>query len=97
MPYLVFTVDGPPVSHQTKDKANLSAWKGIIRPKFQRARMGISIVENDLRQTLVPVSGYILINRSASACSASASVTWRNGIRLGSADTRQVFRQRVPK
>ena len=31
MPHLEFTVDGPPVSHQTKDKASLNAWKAIIR------------------------------------------------------------------
>jgi hypothetical protein len=30
MPHLEFTVDGPPVSHQTRDKANLNAWKGVI-------------------------------------------------------------------
>ena len=47
-----------------------------VSPKFQGSPTGISIVINDLCQTRVPVSGYILINRSASACSASASVTW---------------------
>jgi crossover junction endodeoxyribonuclease RusA len=31
MPHLEFTVDGPPVSHQTRDKANLGNWKSIIR------------------------------------------------------------------
>src|SRR5262245_7188097 len=31
MPHLEFTVEGPPVSHQTKDKASLTAWKGVIR------------------------------------------------------------------
>jgi len=31
MPHLEFTVLGPPVSHQTKDKAGLGAWKGVIR------------------------------------------------------------------
>ena len=46
------------------------------RPKFQGSPTGISIQINDLCQTRVPVSGYILINRSASACSSSASVTW---------------------
>ena len=59
--------------------------------------MGISIVENDLRQNQIPVSGYTAINRSASACSASASVTWRNGVRLGSADTMHILRHRVPR
>ncbi len=31
MPHLEFTVPGPPVSYQTRDKANLSAWKATIR------------------------------------------------------------------
>jgi hypothetical protein len=31
MPLLEFTVAGPPVSHQTKDKASLNAWKATIR------------------------------------------------------------------
>ena len=66
-------------------------------PKFQRGRMGISIVINDLRRMPFPVSGYILINRSASACNASASVTWWNGVWFGSAVTTHVFRQRVPR
>ena len=52
---------------------------------------------NDLRQFPVPVSGYILINRSASACSASASVTWRNVVCLGSPVTTHALRQRVPR
>ena len=51
-----------------------------LKPKFQMAKMGISIVSNDLRKTRFSVSGYILINRSASACSASASVTWWKGV-----------------
>jgi crossover junction endodeoxyribonuclease RusA len=33
MPHLEFTVDGPPISHQTKDKANLNAWKNTIRTR----------------------------------------------------------------
>ena len=68
-----------------------------IRPKFQQARMGISIVEYDLRRIPFLVSGYIAINCSAFACSASASVTWWNGVWLGSADTMHVLRQRVPR
>ena len=59
--------------------------------------MGISIVINDLRRFPIPVSGYILINRSASACNASASVTWRNVVWLGSPVTTHVLRQRVPR
>ncbi len=31
MPHLEFTVNGPPVSQQTKDKASLAAWKSLIR------------------------------------------------------------------
>src|SRR3954468_8244080 len=31
MPHLEFTVDGPPVSHQTRDRAALAAWKALIR------------------------------------------------------------------
>jgi crossover junction endodeoxyribonuclease RusA len=31
VPHLEFTVPGPPVSQQTRDKASLSAWKGTIR------------------------------------------------------------------
>ncbi len=31
MPHLEFTVEGPPASHQTRDKASLQNWKRIIR------------------------------------------------------------------
>jgi len=31
MPHLEFTVGGPPVSHQTKERARWTAWKGVIR------------------------------------------------------------------
>ena len=31
MPSIVALLEGPPVSHQTKDKASLTAWKGVIR------------------------------------------------------------------
>ena len=31
MPLLEFTVDGPPVSHQTRDRANLQGWKATVR------------------------------------------------------------------
>ena len=33
MPHLEFTVNGPPVSHQTKDKANLSPGRGLSGQK----------------------------------------------------------------
>ena len=67
------------------------------KPKFQRGWWRISIVSNDLRRFPVPVSVYTVINRSASACNASASVTWRNVVWWGSAVTTHVFRQRVPR
>ena len=88
--YIEEHLDAGPTLEQMAAVASLS-------PKFQRARMGISVVDNDLRRTPFPVSGYILINRSASACSASASVTRRNGVWLRSADTIHVLRQRVPR
>ena len=52
---------------------------------------------NDLRRFPVPLSVYTVINRSASACSASASVTWRNVVWLGSAVTTHMFQHRVSK
>jgi Aldehyde dehydrogenase family len=64
--------------------------------KFQGRKGGISVVINHLRRFQFPVSGYILISRSASACSASGSVTWKNGVCLGSLVTTHVLRQRVP-
>jgi hypothetical protein len=36
--------------------------------------VGIPIVLNQLRQFLIPVSGYTLVSRSAFDCSASVSV-----------------------
>ena len=66
-------------------------------PKFQRGKSRISTVINDLRQMPFPVSGYILINRSASDCNASASVTWSNRVWFASAVITHVFRQRVPR
>ena len=67
------------------------------KPKFQGRNWGIPIAGNYLCQIQFPVSGYILINRSASACSASASVTWKNVVCLGSPATTQPLRQRVPR
>ena len=91
----------PTVSGQELEKSESETiWsmrRACISPKFQQGKMGISIVTNDLWQFPVPVSGYIVINRSASACSASASVTWRNVVWLGSLVTTHVFRQRVPR
>ncbi len=31
MSHLEFTIDGPPVSYQTKDKSSLNAWKNAVR------------------------------------------------------------------
>lgn len=31
LPHIEFTVDGPPVSYQTKGRSSLQAWKGTIR------------------------------------------------------------------
>lgn len=31
MSHLEFTIDGPPISHQTRDRANLGAWKNAVR------------------------------------------------------------------
>ena len=70
---------------------------GEINPKFQKGEVGISIVVNGLRRFLIPVSGYTVINRSASACNTSASVTWENDVRLGSPATTHVLRHRVPR
>ena len=53
-----------------------AASPGSARPKFQGHLVGIPIAINDLLRSRLPVSGYILINLSASACKASASVTW---------------------
>jgi Holliday junction resolvase RusA-like endonuclease len=36
MPLLEFTVEGPRVSHQTNDKANLQAWKSAVRAEAAR-------------------------------------------------------------
>src|SRR5208337_2572076 len=71
--------------------------QSLLRPKFQGRNWGIPVAGNYLCQIQFPVSGYILINRSASACSASASVTWKNVVCLGSPATTQLLRQRVPR
>jgi crossover junction endodeoxyribonuclease RusA len=36
MPHLEFTVEGPPVSHQTRDRARLGIWKAVIRAEAAR-------------------------------------------------------------
>jgi hypothetical protein len=71
--------------------------KKKAKPEFQKGIVAISLTINDLRQIPFPVSGYTAINRSASACSASASVTWRNVAGSGALDTTHVFRHCVAR
>ena len=40
MPHLEFTVDGPPVSSQTKDRSVLQSWKAAIRAEAMRQWVG---------------------------------------------------------
>jgi Holliday junction resolvase RusA-like endonuclease len=40
MVVLEFTVEGPPVSHQTHDRANLQAWKQTVRAAASKAWTG---------------------------------------------------------
>ncbi len=37
MPLLEFVVLGPPVSHQTSDKANLKRWQGMVKAEAAKA------------------------------------------------------------
>ncbi len=55
-------------------------------PKFQVGSQKIPIIINNLHQFPVPASGYILVNCSAFACSASASVTCWNAVSLARAE-----------
>src|SRR5258708_7854883 len=52
MPHLEFTVVGPPVSHQTKDRANLNDWKGIIRAEAAKAWAGKPPLTGTLKCTI---------------------------------------------
>jgi hypothetical protein len=52
MPHLEFTVIGPPVSHQTKDKAGLSAWKGVIRAEAAKTWAGKAPLTGKLKCTI---------------------------------------------
>jgi len=61
-------------------------WAALVNPKFQGGFQKIPIIINDLRQFPAPASGYILVNCGASACSASASVTWPNVVSLARAE-----------
>jgi hypothetical protein len=54
----------------------ISTLPRFVKPKFQGHFVGILMAINDLWRSGLPVSGYILINLNASACRASASVTW---------------------
>jgi hypothetical protein len=77
--------------------AEVSRVPGRVSPKFQSQKEGLPRRSKHLCRLCLPVSGYILISRSASACSASASVTWRNVVCFESPTTTHVFRQRVPR
>lgn len=52
MPHIEFTVDGPPVSHQTKDKSTLQAWKATIRAEATKYWMGKSPLTSRLKCTI---------------------------------------------
>jgi hypothetical protein len=52
MPHLEFTVIGPPVSHQTKDKASLNAWKGVIRAEAAKNWAGKLPLTGKLKCTI---------------------------------------------
>ena len=53
MPHLEFTVAGPPVSHQTKDKSSLLAWKGVIRTEAARLWAGRELLTCRLKCTIL--------------------------------------------
>ncbi len=53
MPHLEFTVAGPPVSHQTKDKSSLLAWKGVIRTEAARLWAGRTLLTCRLKCTII--------------------------------------------
>ncbi len=82
--------------YQSKEPETLD---GAFKPKFQTSLMGFPIAANGLRQTGIPVSGYILTSCGAFACSASASVTsYKIKVAsLGSAVTTHVLRARVAR
>ena len=52
MPHLEFTVDGPPVSHQTKDRATLQSWKDSIRAVATKQWMGKPPLTGKLKCTI---------------------------------------------
>lgn len=49
MPHVEFTVIGPPVSHQTRDKASLNAWRGVIRAEAARNWAGKPLLTGKLK------------------------------------------------
>ena len=53
MPLLEFTVDGPPVSHQTKDRANLGAWKALIAAEAGKHWGTNAILATKLKCTII--------------------------------------------
>ena len=53
MPHLEFTVLGPPVSHQTKDKAGLKTWKDVIRAEAMKNWAGKPPLTGKLKCTIL--------------------------------------------
>lgn len=53
MPHLEFTIDGPPISPQTKDKANLNRWKRLIRDEAERVWGGKKPLTGKLRCMII--------------------------------------------
>jgi crossover junction endodeoxyribonuclease RusA len=53
MPHLEFTVDGPPVSHQTKDRGSLASWKDIIRAEAAKCWGSKSPLKCKLKCTII--------------------------------------------
>lgn len=41
MPVVEFTVEGPPISHQTQNKRALAAWKGAVHDQASRVYAGL--------------------------------------------------------
>jgi crossover junction endodeoxyribonuclease RusA len=52
MPHLEFTVLGPPVSHQTRDRAGLNTWKGVIRAEAMKNWAGKPPLTGKLKCTI---------------------------------------------
>ena len=53
MPHLEFTIGGPPISHQTRDKANLRRWMTEIRAAASIAWAGKPPLTAQLKCTII--------------------------------------------